>query len=778
MMKTMKNNQIMPEINKEKENKFSRTLNINKKQFIKYKSKSNNKLDIQLTKPIKIKIFNKLKTNNQKNSKNHQTKNETKGKDNEKEKDVSLEEYFDKEFIQPINTNKNINNKINTLDNNYIKINNKTPKKIIKNIKTQLISKDIKTTNNIRNHNYNPLINGGNVKNIHGKLNLNITLNNKSPVRLRKINMNKKYGYNLDCLSTYKKEKQINTIYVNNNKNMNMDLNMNIFNNDLTNVHNTINNEESTIIKLQEEIENQKRENLYKEMLINDMKKQLDDINKDKDKNLSNGKASSSINNDILLLKQELDLLNNKISNDINDINYKAINNDKNINKEESILFDKLKNNYSNNKNLINELLNENENLKKKINDINIINEKQNKNFSYIISEKQNNISFNYIPNEHSIKINNFFSNSANNYNLNEDVDDDIISNYLENMLKSSKKDYFVINENNKINDEQKNLIKLMIQMTLNSNYIPEDEIISLFMNNLIYFQNSIDAFSIQYMKTNNYLDKEMIQNYFKLISMDEKNTFNINNIFEEIISFYDEDIKQIDKIKIEEFFAQKNNKLAQILKECKFIDSLNTGLIEINQFKNILNKFQFYKDFNEDETKIFNILLYNMKKNINLEQIGLFQLSYNNLGNDLGLELNDSFNNSSENNSLILEKNEKERKISLFGKNNEDIKIHKKITSNVDFKPDKNAKERGSGNSNNTYGLLSSNKFSFDYSSKSGSKGPDYLKDGIKELTSEFNETDEYLTIFCKEYVDNLFKTIMNDVKRKSVNVYRMSIN
>ena len=180
-------------------------------------------------------------------------------------------------------------------------------------------------------------------------------------------------------------------------------------------------------------------------------------------------------------------------------------------------------------------------------------------------------------------------------------------------------------------------------------------------------------------------------------------------------VLFYDEDIKQINKIKIEEFFSQKYNKLAQILKECKFMDSLNTGLIEINQFKNILNKYQFYKDFNEDENKIFNILLYNMKKNINLEQIGLFKLSYNNLGNDLGLELNDSFNNSSENNSLILEKNEKESKFSLFCKNNEDkeakkeknedIKIHKKITSNVDFKPDKNEKERGSGNSNNTYG-------------------------------------------------------------------------
>ena len=780
MMKKMKINQIMPEINKD--NKFSRTLNINKKQYIKYKSKSNNKLDIKLTKPVKIKMYNKLKTNIKKNSKNNQIKNKTKEKDNEKEKEVSLDYYYDKELIQPIKTNKNIdiNNKINTLENNYIKINNKTPKKLIKKIKTQLISKDIKTTNNIGNYNYHPLINGGNVKNIHGKLNLNITLNNKSPVRLRKINMNKKYSYNVDCLSTYKKEKQINTIYVNNNKNMNMDLNMNIFNNDLTNINNTtINNEESTIIKLQKEIENQKRENLYKEMLINDMKKQLDDINKHK--NISNDHVNSSINNDILLLKQELDLLNNKINNDINDINYNSINNYKNINKEESILFDKLKNNYSNNKNLINELINENESIQKKINDINIINGNKNKSFSYIINEKKNNISFNYIPKENSIKINNFIFNNCNSFNnFNEEINDNIISNYVENILKSSNKDFFINNKYNKINDEQKNLIKLMIKMTLNSNYIPEDEIISLFMNNLLNFQNSIDSSSIQYMKTNNYLDKEMIQNYFKLISIDDKNSFNINNIFIEIISFYDKDIKQLNKIKIEEFFSQRNNKLSQVLKECKLVDNLNTGLIEINQFKNILNKYQFYKDFNEDANKIFNILLYNMKKNINIEQIGLFQLSYNNLGNDLGLELNDSFNNSSENNSLILEKNEKEKKISLFGKNiekNEDKIIRKKITSNVDFKPDKNEKERGSGNSNNTYGLLSSNKFSFDYSSKSGSKDPDYLKEGIKELASEFNETEEYLTIFCKEYVDNLFKTIMEDIQRKKINVYRMSI-
>ena len=98
---------------------------------------------------------------------------------------------------------------------------------------------------------------------------------------------------------------------------------------------------------------------------------------------------------------------------------------------------------------------------------------------------------------------------------------------------------------------------------------------------------------------------------------------------------------------------------------------------------------------------------------------------------------------------------------------------IKRKITSNVDFKPNKNEKERGSGNSNNTYGLLSSNKFSFDYSSKSGSKEAGFLKEGLKKITSEFTETEEYLNLFCKEYVDNLFNIILEDIKRKKINVH-----
>ena len=368
------------------------------------------------------------------------------------------------------------------------------------------------------------------------------------------------------------------------------------------------------------------------------------------------------------------------------------------------------------------------------------------------------------------------------------DEDADIISNYIENELKSFDKDYFDIKEDIEINDKQKNNIKLIIKMTLNSNYTKEDDIISLFMNNLLNFKNSIEIFCEKYMKINNLSDKDIIHNYFKLICVDKNKQFNLEKLFKEIASFFDKDIKRLEQIKLKDYFLEKNNKINQIVKECKFFDSQNTGLIEFSQFKNILNKTQFFKDFMEEENKVFNILLYNMRKNLNQEEIGLFQLYYNNLSNDL--ESNDSLNNISDTNSinsLILDKNEKEKKNSLFYKTNEDKEgketekndvienaIKRKIISNVDFKNDKYSQERGSGNSNNTYGLLSSNKFSFDYSSKSGSKEAGYLREGIKKITSEFVETDEYLTVFCKEYVDNLFNAIFEDIKRKKINLYR----
>jgi len=233
-----------------------------------------------------------------------------------------------------------------------------------------------------------------------------------------------------------------------------------------------------------------------------------------------------------------------------------------------------------------------------------------------------------------------------------------------------------------------------MIKMTLNSNDFPEDEIISLFMNNLLNYLNSIDIFITKYMRTGNLLDKEILQDYFKSICFDGNDIFNISNIFKEIKEFFDEETKNLQNIQINELISQKKNNFIQIVEECQFIDTLKTGVIEVNQFKNILDKYQFYKLFNENENKLFNILIYNMKRNIKKEKIGLFYLFYYNLCDNF--ELKDSLikDSISNNNSSIFEKSEGVKKTSLFHKEHEekevketvDESLHRKIISNVDF--------------------------------------------------------------------------------------------
>ena len=782
----MKNNEITQKDDK-KPNKFYRTLNINKKINPKYKSKSNKRLDIKLTKPIKIKNLNNIKANFQQNTLKTQNKTVTQ----EREIDASIEDFRDKDVIPSINSNKN-NPKINSniLKNQYIKINHKSHNRTIKNIKTQIISNDTNSFSNIRNH--NQLINGGNNKNIHGKLNLNITLNNKSPVRLRKINSNKKSTYDLDCSSTNKKDKQINSIFIYNKKKMNTDLYMDIFNGDeLSKINNTLSNEESIITNLQKEIENVKKDNLYKEKLIYEMKKQLENIKNEQLKKRSNGTNLSPLKDEVLLLKNEMASLYNKNIN--KDAYNKFINNKINEtfnNDDEFVLFDKLKINFSNNNILIDELLNENKQIKRKINDKSIVNGNQKNYYSYLLYLNKKEISINYLTdiNTKKLELNNIDNFNCFDMEDMEDRDNNNINNYVEKSLKKlNKKNFDIKIDNEYDNNEQKNNTKLMIKMTLISNYIPEEDVISLFMNNLLNYEYSIELFITKYMKTNDNLDKEIVHNYFKSICFDKNNKFNINNIFIEINSFYDKDIQKLREIQISKFFSEKKNILNKIIKECKSIDSANNGLIEVNKFKNILNKINFFKEFNEDETKIFHILLYNMKKNANIKQIGLYHLSYYNLIEDLGL--NDCLlkDNISENNSsMVIERNDVDKKNSLFFKssnekdneekkneeneNKNEKKIHKRIISNVDFTGDNNKKDRLSGNSNYTYGLLSSNKYSFDYSSKSGSKETSSLKEGIKELTSKFMDNEEYLIMFCKEYVDNLFNACMEDVKRKKI--------
>ena len=742
-----------------KANKFSRTLNINKKINLKGKPKSFNKFNMKLTKPIKIKTPNKFK--------NTQIIKDIKNITPEKEIDASIEDFIVKEIISPNNLKKNNTTIFGT--KHYIRVSDNSPFRTIKNIKTQIVANDMHNTSNVINYQF---INGGNGKNNQGTNNLNITVTNKTPIKLKKINMDKKYRYGTDYQSTTfdKKENQLNSFYNNNNKN--------IYNNTEL-INNKFTNEGSNIIILKKEIEKLKKENIYQETLINDMKQQLDNIKKEKDAKTSNGTSTIVRNNNIEKLKQELGIKNNKHYEE--DINYNSKNNNiKNNskmnfnNKDDLILFDKLKLNYSNNKNVINELINENEVLNKKIKDIKTIIGNKKRNNSYLFNKQKKDMSFNILSKEMKKEFDNNINDNINNINY-EDDKENIISNYIENSLKS--KNQSINSKNEKMIDiKQKNNVKLMIKMTLNSNNFPEEEIISLFMNNLLNYSNSIDIFMAKYMRTGNLLDKEILQDYFKSIFFDDNDIFNINNIFNEIKEFYDEETKNLQNIQINELISQKKNNFIQIVEECQFIDTLKTGLIEINQFKNILDKYKFYQLFNENENKLFNILIYNMKKNINKEKVGLFYLFYYNLCDNFDLKDSLIKDNISNNNSSIIDRNEGVKKTSLFHKENEEKKVketvdeslNRKLISNVDFRNNPNTKERGSDNSSNTYAYLSSHKFSFDYSSKSGSKEDGYLKEGIKEVISNYMESDEYIETLCKDFVDNIFKVCIEEIKSK----------
>ena len=136
------------------------------------------------------------------------------------------------------------------------------------------------------------------------------------------------------------------------------------------------------------------------------MKQQLDEIKKDKDIKLSKGTSNVALNSNVEKLKQELGIKNNRIFKE--DIKSNIKNDDDKIkynNKEEAILFDKLKLNYSNNKKLIIELLKENELIKKKINDSKSRIKK--KNYLYLLYEQKKESSFNIISKERKKELGN-----------------------------------------------------------------------------------------------------------------------------------------------------------------------------------------------------------------------------------------------------------------------------------------------------------------------------------------------------------------------------------
>ena len=455
-------------------------------------------------------------------------------------------------------------------------------------------------TYNRSNINNTQLINGGNNKNHNEKINLKIAFNNRNPIKLRKINTNIKKNYLLEDNNPLIYDKNLETI--------NTLTTINLRENKISKSK----KDEETINKLKEEIEKLKEENANDDIILNGLKNQ---INENKDDIVSEDSDDTDTNEEI-----------NIDQNFINSI-------------EENNIFNKLRANYMYNKILINQLTNQNSELK-----IKIINKSNNiirrgnsdENEFYNIYKIQKECTLNICHNDNN-KINNPY-----------DAKNTALNGLIEKKLKSNQRDSFMMK---RLNEDTNDKIKIMLKMIINANNINKDEIINLFMNNLMDYYKAVETFASKYLNITNSPDIKILKNYFKSIFFDSEKKFNINNAFNEILSFYDDEIKKLEEINILEIYNNHKTLIENIMKRCKIKDFLDTGLIEFTVFQNIYNEFHDKKEFIQtDREKILNALIYNMKKNKNEsnEQIGLFFLSYQNLCN--AFNLNDFLNHKDEN--------------------------------------------------------------------------------------------------------------------------------
>ena len=431
-------------------------------------------------------------------------------------------------------------------------------------------------------------------RNKYNNINDNLTdkekLYFKTPIRMKKVRSVgggttgiKKINYDSKIHEQY-----LSNIYYNNNEK---------------------NNNSMVIMNLQKELESLRRVNLYKTMLITNMKQQIEEYQK-----------QQQIINENNILKEEIQLLKNKYNmNNNNDIKYSNNKIYKDID-----LFDKLKYEYFNSQKQVNELKKENNLLKNELNNKLNQNIICNKNIDIFLKAKSN-------PNN---IINNKINNQKNNvFNLNS---------YIENKYK-----LVLQKENEEINNYykplsvfQKNEIRYLIKMTLNSNQIKKDKIINLFFNNLTNFNDIINSLIIDFLKSNSTFDKVILRHYFTSLCIVEKNKnkiFNINNLFSEIVSYYDEFEETKDNYSTQKIhhFLTNNESIEQLINECKFKDQFNSGKIELNQFNDIF--IGAYGNFinNKNNKELYDLFIYIMKNYHNLNDLGLYNLCYYNLSNE-----------------------------------------------------------------------------------------------------------------------------------------------
>ncbi len=518
------------------------------------------------------------------------------------------------------------------------------------------------------------------------------------------------------------------------------------------------NNNSIIIMNLKKELESLKRVNMYKTMLINNMKQQIEEYRKQQE-----------IIQENKLLKEEIILLKNNKTNNVNKEKDKDID-----------LFDKLKNVYFNNQIQLNQLKKENDILKNNLN--NKMNVNSNKKF---FVEKNIDIIYN-----DKLYKKNIYNN---------------INNYIENKYKIIlKKENDDINNYYKpLKEEQKKEIYFLIKMILLSNHISKDKILNVIFNNLINFNNIVNIIILDFLKTNSTFDKVLLKHYFTYICLTQKDNmivFDINNLFNEINKYYNDidDIRNnYNSQKIYKFLSNNEN-IKQLINECKFKDQFNVGIIEYNEFNEIfIGAYGNYIN-NSKNKELYNLLIYVMKNYYNLNELGLYYLDYQNLNCDtyqqkiqniksvnnkdndnLGkndTEIQDIFknyysSNNSGNNSIRSNKTKNKKKIS-----NEDVIANVSINVeqstalvNVKFKNHYDSSDYD----NNSIIQTSINGIN---SLKSGKNNDISLLENKNNEDEENNilvNNEEYQ--ICLDFVANIFEYCLDKLHRDEKNVNKI---
>ena len=660
-------------------------------------------------------------------------------------------------------TNIKTNNHITTTKNNLIntKINNteKSNSKIKNNhISINAKDKEKNSTQILKNNTIS------NLPNINKYKKLNI-LEEKKKKYLKKeksfSNYNiKRYKNDKDKKLLYKTPVKIRKIKSGIHKKITIDSKIN--NRYLNTLHYNANilnkNNNNIILNLKKELELLKKENIYKTMLINNMKQQIEEYRKQQE-----------IIQENKLLKEEIILLKNNKTNNINKEKDKDID-----------LFDKLKNVYFNNQIQLNKLKKENDILKNNLH--NKMNINSNKKF---FVEKNIDIIYN-----DKLYKKNIYNN---------------INNYIENKYKIIlKKENDDINNYYKpLKEEQKKEIYFLIKMILLSNHISKDKILNVIFNNLINFNNIVNIIILDFLKTNSTFDKVLLKHYFTYICLTQKDNmivFDINNLFNEINKYYNDidDIRNnYNSQKIYKFLSNNEN-IKQLINECKFKDQFNVGIIEYNEFNEIfIGAYGNYIN-NSKNKELYNLLIYVMKNYYNLNELGLYYLDYQNLNCDtyqqkiqniksvnnkdndnLGkndTEIQDIFknyysSNNSGNNSIRSNKTKNKKKIS-----NEDVIANVSINVeqstalvNVKFKNHYDSSDYD----NNSIIQTSINGIN---SLKSGKNNDISLLENKNNEDEENNilvNNEEYQ--ICLDFVANIFEYCLDKLHRDEKNVNKI---